>query len=186
MTDTSDLFLKTITFEQAMQYTAQLLTTPELADAVLETKVSQLLATMNGARGFFVAYLTGNFSQSDTPSAPIYRAIAQAPLVAVDLLVKNIAMSTAMVLTHCQNGNEAAAKDSATVANRSSKIIRELAQNYEATNLIAAARDLRDSAQGIGGSYGDFLDRWQYNEMQRLAIATALESACPAILPDVV
>ncbi|MFN7715855.1 MAG: hypothetical protein ACK5QS_10300 [Pseudanabaenaceae cyanobacterium] len=186
MTTTPDLFLTTITFEQAMQYTAQLLTTPELPDEVLEAKVSGLLATMNGARGFFVTYLTGNFPQSDEPSPPIYRAIAQAPTVAIDLLVKNIAMSTAMVLTHCQNGNEDAAKGSATVANRSSKIIRELAQNYNAANLIAAAKDLRDSAQGVGGTYGGFLERWQYNEMQRLAIVTALESACPAIVPDVV
>ncbi|MEI6428099.1 MAG: hypothetical protein WCO45_06865 [Pseudanabaena sp. ELA607] len=184
MNASPDLFLEKITFDQAIQYTSQLLTTPELADEVLESKLVALLDTMNGARGFFVAYLTGSFPQSDAPSAPIYRAIAQAPTVAIDLLVKNIAMSTAMVLTHCQRGNEDLAKSSALVANRSSRLIRELSENYGAANLIAAAKDLRDSAEGRGGTYGDFLERWQYDEMQRLAIVTALESACPAIVPD--
>jgi len=52
-----------ITFENAIQQTQDLLTQIEFLDAnTITQKLTELVSTENGARGFFVTYLTSDLS----------------------------------------------------------------------------------------------------------------------------
>ena len=100
---------ETVTFEEAIAHTQEILAALEqgtLAEATLERLVTQLVQTENGARGFFVTYLTDERPLADTPSAEVLAALQTAPEIVAELLVKNLAMSSAMAIAHRRNQNE--------------------------------------------------------------------------------
>ena len=47
-----------MTFEDAIAYTENLLSRQDLDDSQLESEIANLVQTANGARGFFVCFLT--------------------------------------------------------------------------------------------------------------------------------
>jgi hypothetical protein len=137
------------------------LTSPQILDFV-----SALIQTANGARGFFVTYLTAPDPICDEPQAEIITAIAAHPEIAADLLVKNIAMSTAQQLYHQRRDDSKMLASSATVAARTTKMIKAL----NLPQIQAMCRELVSTIQTGTGSYTEFLTRWGYDDEQKDSI----------------
>jgi hypothetical protein len=95
-----------MTFEDAIAATQSLLNQRAQAiieDAAFGSAVTELTATHNGARGFFVTYLTDARGLVDILIPVVAAALQHSPEIPPELLVKNLAMSTAMEITHHRN-----------------------------------------------------------------------------------
>jgi hypothetical protein len=159
-----------MTFEEAIAYTEALLSRKDLDDSQLESEISALVQTANGARGFFVCFLTGEWQLADAPSQPIIRALQSAPSAIAELLVKNLAMSTAMAIFHRRVGNEEQAQGSDRVARRTALLIEKV----ELAEVSEIATQMRNSAISGDGNYASFLEKWGYDAEQKHAITNVL------------
>ena len=163
------------TFQQAMEITAQWLglwENGELSDEVLADRVAELVASRDGARGFFVVSLAGDCPLMDRLPEPLVAQLAAAGAGVVDLSARNLAMSTAMAMHHQRAGDTAQQGASERVAARCTELLRLLpsdAVRQRLETLLAAA------AHGQGDDVA-FLDRWGYDSAQRAAIAVAIEA----------
>jgi len=162
--------MENITFEEAIAYTEELLLRSDLDDAQLESKISKLVQTVNGARGFFVCFLTGDWQLADVPNTSVIRALQSAPNAIAELLVKNLAMSTAMAITHRRSGNIEQADSSHRVAKRTALLIEKV----DLTEVRTIATQVKEAAISNTGAYVDFLARWGYDAEQKQAITQIL------------
>ena len=90
-------------FQQAMESTAQWLglwEQGELSDEVLAARVSELVASRDGARGFFVISLAGDSPLMDRLPDPLQVQLRAAGDGVVYLTCRILALSTAMALHH--------------------------------------------------------------------------------------
>jgi hypothetical protein len=159
-----------MTFEEAIAYTETLLSRTDLDDSQLESEISALVQTSNGARGFFVCFLTGEWQLADAPSSGVVRALQSAPNAIAELLVKNLAMSTAMAIFHRRAGNEEQAQGSDRVARRTSLLIEKV----DLAEVREISGQMQNSAITNTGEYSAFLEKWGYDAEQKTAIANAL------------
>ncbi|WP_377475201.1 hypothetical protein [Microcoleus anatoxicus] len=90
MSRPSDLLAsENITFEGAIALTQSLLSEIEadrLSQAQIQQAVASLVNTHNGARGFFVTYLTDDRHLADEPSPGVLDALREAPEIVAELL----------------------------------------------------------------------------------------------------
>ncbi len=142
------------------------LTKNELTSAQILDFVSALIQTPNGARGFFVTYLTAQDPICDDPQPEVIAAIAAHSEIAADLLVKNIAMSTAQQLYHQRRNDSVMMASSATVAARTTKMIEAL----NLPQIQVMVRELVSTIKTGKGSYTEFLTRWGYDDEQKQSI----------------
>jgi len=167
---------ESITFEGAIELTQSLLSLIE-ADQLLQGDIEQavrsLVKTQNGARGFFVTYLTDDRQEADRPSPGVVEALRSAPEIVAELLVKNLAMSAAMVVYHSRHQSEEMAAGSARVQKRS----RNLIQILQMPACQTLASQMLESLQNAKGEYEEFFQRWGYDSEQKLAIGSAVRSA---------
>ncbi len=168
----------TLSFEQAIGLTQELLASNPSED-LLESAIGSLIQTMNGARGFFVTFLTGESQLADEPTAAVLKGLRSNPDAIADLMVKNIAMPTAMRLTHERNGNLDLAVSSQLTQQRSIHLVQQL----NCPEITQRLKSLQSTLQNQSTDYQDFLDRWGYDEEQRIAIGQAIERTL-AIAPD--
>ncbi|MBP0012084.1 MAG: hypothetical protein J7545_15800 [Roseofilum sp. SBFL] len=162
-----------VSFEQAIALTQtflDLLEKEELSEEVIQTTVNELVKTENGARGFFVTYLTDKRSVSDRPTSGVIEGLQTSPEIVSELLVKNVAMSTAMAITHTRNQNLEMAGNSQQVKERTTHLIAQL----QLPEVKTRAKQLCESAQTGTGEYQSFLERWGYDAEQKQAIQDAL------------
>jgi hypothetical protein len=141
----------------------------DLSDEVLADKVADLVASRDGARGFFVVSLPAENPLMDRLPEPLLMALRAAGDGVVDLTVRNLAMSTAMAVYHHRVGAEEQALGSKRVQRRS----RELLQNLDPNAVKTRLETLLAATQGEGSDVS-FLERWQYDDEQKAAIAAAL------------
>jgi len=165
----------TATFEEAIAFTQSLLEGME-SESLTQTDIQEAIASLvefpNGARGFFVTYLTANSNLPDNPSPAVINALATSPDIVSDLLVKNLAMSSAMVITHLRQDNPTMAQSSRRVTSRTKQLIQLLNQD----NVADLLTQLELSVKTKTGKYQDFLKRWGYDSEQLEAILTELEN----------
>lgn len=169
-----------ITFEDAIAFTQSLLDQREqatLQNAEFAAAVTELTTTHNGARGFFVSYLTDSRELIDSLLPVVASALKQSPAIAPELLVKNLAMSTAMEITHRRNQNSDQAVQSAQVQQRTAALMNLLGFSYFKTEAEGLWQGVTDEA----GSYAAFLKRWGYDAEQKTAIAQRLQTVCPEV-----
>jgi hypothetical protein len=174
MNDFSKLNIESISFPEAINLTQTLMTRimeNQLSESDLEKIVTSLVATKNGARGFFVAYLTGDFAIADSPSQEIVTALQKSPEIVTELLVKNLAMSSAMTVTHLRNNDRDNAASSQTVCRRTANLI----ELVELDSITAELKKLRSTIDSGKGDYQDFLTRWQYDTQQQAEISKAID-----------
>ncbi|MFN7556570.1 hypothetical protein [Microcystis sp.] len=161
-----------ITFENAIQQTQDLLSQIEFLDIdTITQKLTDLVSTENGARGFFVTYLTSDLSYTEHPSLEVITALKTSPILVNELLVKNLAMSTAMVVYHRSQGDEANAQGSEKVQEKTGQLIKQLLSQSLAEKLQQLATSLNTGQ----GEYQAFLERWGYDDCQRQAIAGIIQ-----------
>jgi hypothetical protein len=162
--------MKIMTFEEAIAYTETLLSRQDLDEVTLESEIAELVQTANGARGFFVTFLTGEWKLADHPSIGVIRALQSTPNAIAELLVKNLAMSTAMAITHQRAGNLQQSASSHRVAQRTALLIAKV--DFSEVRIIAA--QMQASAISGHGEYAAFLEKWGYDAEQKQAIAASL------------
>ncbi len=168
-----------ITFEQAIAFTQSLMTqmqADQISEAELEATLSDLLSSANGARGFFVTYLTDDCPLADQPSEAVIRALQASPQIVPELLVKNLAMSAAMAIAHRRNQNEAMAQGSDRVQVRTAQLI----QKVQMAEVSEQAAQMREAAATGSGIYQAFLTRWGYDAEQRQVIEQQMQRALGA------
>jgi hypothetical protein len=167
--------LREPSFQQAMEITAQWLglwQNGELSDEVIADRVGELVASRDNARGFFVVSLAGDCPLMDRLPEPLVLQLRAAGEGVVDLSVRNLAMSTAMVLQHGRNGDAGQQAGSERVQSRCIELLRLLEPGAVKQRLETL---LQAAAEG-GGDDLAFLERWGYDDEQRQAIAAAVEA----------
>jgi hypothetical protein len=162
-----------IKFAAAIELTQQFVL--QLQDDVLTPEqvqnfVTDLVATQEGARGFFVGYLTNGLAIVDKVHPGIVLGLQAYPAVVADLLVKNLAMSTAQNLHFLRENQADMAANSATVATRS----RQLINAVQMPEIKVIAQQIIDAIETGAGEYVEFLERWGYDAEQKGAIEKAL------------
>jgi hypothetical protein len=171
MTEITDTTPLQPTFQQAMEITAQWLAlweNGELSDEVLGDRVAEMVASRDGARGFFVVSLAGDCPLMDRLPDPVVFALRQAGAGVVDLSVRNLAMSTAMALHHQRSGDAGQQAGSERVQLRCTELLRLL--EPEAVKL--RLETLLEATAGRGEDVA-FLERWGYDAEQKASIAQA-------------
>lgn len=174
MADSTLTIPDNVSFEEAIALTQSLLAELEegkLSEPQIQEAIASLVSTLPGARGFFVTYLTDEGPFADNPTPAVINALRYNTETIADLIVKNIAMSTAMAITHQRQQNSEMAASSQRVRSRSAKIIKLL----QLSEVQERSQQLYASATTGNGSYQEFLSRWGYDREQRQAIAQALE-----------
>lgn len=165
-----------ISFEQAIEITQSLLSEIEqgrVSETELESIITALVQTENGVRGFFVSYLSDDRSIFDHPSEGVIQALKSSPEIVAEFTVKNLAMSTAMILTHTRNGKPELVQGSERVQRRTKQLIEQL----QLPEIQMRLRKLQQTLETGAGEYEAFLNRWQYDSNQRGAIAQQVNSA---------
>lgn len=174
MSDTQREQLRQPSFPQAMEIAAQWLGLwehGELSDEVMADRVAELVASRDGARGFFVVSLVGDCPLMDRLPDPVVMALRAAGEGVVDLTARNLAMSTAMALHHQRQGDPSQQAASERVTAR----CRDLLRLLEPTAVRDRLERLLAATRGDGDDVA-FLDRWGYDAEQRSAIAGAVLS----------
>lgn len=158
---------KNITFEEAIALTEKFIQQiPELSESEKESIVSSLVISENGARGFFVTYLTNENPSVDEKSSGIIAGLKTSPEIVSELLVKNVAMSTAMKITHERNNSLEMVEKSARVTQRSLILISQLSLSQIQEKIELLIKTIKEEK----GVYQEFLNRWGYDDEQKQAI----------------
>lgn len=162
-------------FEQAIQFTRFLLErieNGEIKGPALQAAVAGVAGTRDGARGFFVAYLTDPRPLADRPPAEILRGLRSAPAVIPELLAKNLVMSAAQALVHRQRDDRENAEGSERVCRRSAELIALL----DMPAVWQALSELLQSLRSGEGTYQGFLERWHYTVRQKAHMREVVEA----------
>ncbi|TGG85778.1 MAG: hypothetical protein ERJ67_08085 [Aphanocapsa feldmannii 277cV] len=159
-------------FEQAMDCAAAWLRAwvdEEISDEVLADRVAELVASRDGARGFFVVALAGDAPLMDRLPDVLVFCLREAGADVVDLSVRNLAMSTAMALDHQRKGDQQQAEGSLRVRRRCLDLLRVLQPGLVKQRLEQLLDGLGDRGEDIR-----FLARWGYDAEQKQAIEAAV------------
>ena len=136
---------------------------------VLAQQLAGLLSSADGRRGFFVVALAGPSPLLDQPPAPVLEQLRRGGEAVADLVVRNLAMGTAMALSHQRQGHGGQAKGSLQVQRRAQGLLVQLdpwTVRHRLHQLLAAT-------EGNGADVA-FLERWNYDAAQRRAIAQVI------------
>ena len=141
----------------------------ELSDEVLADRVSELLTSNEGARGFFVVSLAGDCPILDRMPDPLVLEMRKAGESVIDLTVRNLAMSSAISLHHERNCNHIQKEGSQRVKYRCIELLRQLEPNL-------VKRRLEKLLEALNGKGDDvsFLERWDYDFQQKQAIRESI------------
>jgi len=159
------------TFKEAMQASmiwCKSWENDEISDEVISDRIGELIKTVEGARGFFVVSLSIDCPLMDRfPDALIFQLRSSGEIV-VDLTVKNLAMSSAMVITHRKN------KDPQEIQSKRIKIrCIELLKLLDSTQVKKRLDVLLEATKGNGADL-QFLNKWGYNDKQINAISESI------------
>jgi hypothetical protein len=173
MNQSSQSNTKSLSFAEAIAYTEntiEQIIKNQLSEAEIEKAIADIVKSQAGARGFFVAYLTGETFLADCPTKGVIKGLQSSPEIISDLLVKNVAMSAAMKLTHLRNQDSTAAEGSERVNRRAIDLIQQL----EMAEIKREVQELESTIMKGEGSYQEFITRWGYDREQQAAIQQAI------------
>jgi len=159
------------TFKEAMQ--ASMLwckswENDEISDEVISDRIGELIKTVEGARGFFVVSLSIDCPLMDRFPDPLIFQLRSSGEVVVDLTVKNLAMSSAMIITHRKN------KDPQEIQSERIKIrCIELLKLLDSTQVKKRLDVLLEATKGNGTDL-KFINKWGYNDKQINAISESI------------
>ncbi|MEY2832708.1 MAG: hypothetical protein RLZZ574_1966 [Cyanobacteriota bacterium] len=170
---TNSLSPESMSFPQAIAATQSLMNqiqSNKLSEVEVQQRVSSILSSKNGGRGFFVAYLTSDMSLADNPSTGVLNGLKSATEISSELLVKNLAMSSAMVITHRHNNDSESVAGSQKVCRRTCNLIQQLNLQLIKKKL----REIQNTIENGTGEYQEFIERWDYSPKQKKAIQDSI------------
>ena len=141
----------------------------EISDEVLADRVSNLIKTEEGARGFFVISLSTDSPLMDRLPDPLVFTLRSAGELIVDLTTKNLAMSTAMSIYHKKKGDEIKQNSSKRISSRCIELLILLEPNLVKKRIELLIKGLEGE-----GVYSYFLNKWGYNKEQKEAISQVI------------
>ncbi|MGC6481971.1 MAG: hypothetical protein ACON4T_00160 [Synechococcus sp.] len=162
-------------FQQAMEIAAgwlQQWDDEQISDEVLADRVGELVASRDGARGFFVVSLAGDSALMDRLPEALIHALRGAGDGVVDLTARNLAMSAAMAVHHRAQGDASQAAGSERVNARCTELLRQL----ESQRVKNRLETLLEAAAQNRGEDVSFLERWGYSAEQKAAIYAAIDA----------
>ena len=112
---------------------------------------------------FFFAYINSEFEVSDNPSTGIIKGLQSSPEIVSNLLVKNLAMCTAVGVFHRRQGDLTAASGSDRVQRRTIDLIQKLNSDAVAQKL----QQLEATIDNQSDIYQRFLDSQKYDDEQK-------------------
>ena len=143
----------------------------ELSDEVFADRVAELLESKDGARGFFVVSLAGDYPLLDRlPDALLIQLRAAGESV-IDLVVKNLAMSSAMEIHHQSRLDTKQQESSERIKERCLDFLRSL----DPTLVKIRLETLLSATKGNGDDV-QFLESLGYDKRQKNAIAKSINS----------
>lgn len=159
------------------------------AEAKHHHQLDQFLRCAETARAFFVAWLSADWALDNEASMKVFEILrnkdANMAELLAEILVKNLTMSSAMVIRHRQDGKEDLAKGSLDVRERTRLVIEHLSKDRnsalgnclknKSTELLAAIESAR-LADSKSMPFKDFLARWNYDGKQLDAMESSLNS----------
>tara|TARA_Y100001968_G_scaffold147460_1_gene134889 strand:+ start:302 stop:814 length:513 start_codon:yes stop_codon:yes gene_type:complete len=159
------------TFKEAMQASiiwCKSWENDEISDEVISDRIGELIKTVDGARGFFVVSLSIDCPLMDRlPDALIFKLRSTGEIV-VDLIVKNLAMSSAMTITHREK------RDPQEIQSERIKIrCIELLKLLDSIQVKKRLDILFEATKGSGPDL-KFLNKWGYNNTQINAISESI------------
>ncbi len=134
----------------------------ELSDEVLADRVAELLVSRNGARGFFVISLAGDYALLDRLPEPLVFQLRAAGENVVDLTVRNLAMSSAMAIHHQRNCDPDQQAKSERITARCIDLLRLLEPLVVKERLMKLLYAIQGKGEDV-----QFLDRWGYDQEQK-------------------
>ena len=167
------------TFQQAMEITATWLQqwdNEEISDEVIADRIGEMVASRDGARGFFVVTLAGDSAFMDRMPDVVAGQLRSAGRSVVDLSVRNLAMSTAMAVHHKRNGDENQQAGSERVTLRCTELLRLL----EPILVKERLEQLLEASIHNTGADVSFLERWGYDDEQKRAICRSVYAIAAA------
>ena len=145
----------------------------ELSDEVFAERVSELIETPEGARGFFVISLASDCAVLDRLPESLVMQLRKKGEGVVDLVVRNLAMSSAMAIHHERQANSNQQAGSERVIARCIELLRIL----EPTSVKLRLERLLKATVGEGeGEDVKFLKNHSYDQEQKEAIALNINS----------
>ncbi len=161
------------TFKQAMDATllwCKSWEIQEISDEVLAERISELLLTVEGARGFFVISLSIDSPLMDRLPDPLIYQFREAGKLVIDLTVKNLAMSSAMAIQHKKDNNFQQQLQSERINARCIELLKLLETNSVKERL----EELFEATKGGKGKDTQFLKKWSYTKDQINAISNSI------------
>jgi len=159
-------------FQQAIEFSIVWLRAwekGELSDEVMADRVAELIDSQNGARGFFAICLSDDSPLLDRLPEALVMQLRAAGEKIIDLTVRNLAMSSAMALIHQRNADKDLQNKSERITARCIEILRLLEPNAVRSRL----EKLLAATKGQGKDL-KFLEKWNYDNEQKLAIASSI------------
>ena len=147
----------------------------ELSDEVIAERVSELITTPEGARGFFVVSLASDCPLLDRLPDILVMKLREAGDPIIDLTVRNLAMSSAMALHHQRQDDHQQKEGSERVMMRCKELLKLLDPNQVRNRLERILNAINGE-----GEYLAFLEKWNYDSEQKQAITNSVMSVAEA------
>ncbi|MEO1519330.1 MAG: hypothetical protein AAFU78_00960 [Cyanobacteria bacterium J06633_2] len=141
-------------------------------DLAIAQTVTQLMSTKASARGFLATLLTYDGAIVDHPPAGIIEGLQAQPEQSADLIAKNLAMSSAMVVVHQRNHDHENFAGSRRVQQRTRQLIEQLSM----IELNQAIDEMISSLDGTSDRYQPFFYQQSYDNEQREELKKVFES----------
>ena len=114
-----------------------------LSEEVLADRIAELIKTKNGLRGFFAYALSDKdcFLLDKLPFSLMFKLNESGDAV-VEIVVKNLIMSSAQIIIHQRDNNPAYGMTSEIISDRCKAILRLLETNLVTKNINQILKDL--------------------------------------------
>ena len=156
--------LKETSFTQAINISAQWCkewAEELLSDEVLADRVAELIKTKNGLRGFFAYALSDQdcYLLDKLPFSLVFK-LQEGGNSVVEIVVKNLIMSSAQIVVHDREKNLAYKSNSKNISERCKNILRILETKLVTKNMNQIIKDL----DNLGNSFDNSK---KYDEQQK-------------------
>jgi len=167
--------LKEATFTQAINISAQWCKEwgeDLLSDEVLADRIAELIKTKKGLRGFFAYALSDKncFLLDKLPFSLIFK-LNECGDAVVEIVVKNLIMSSAQIIFHRKENNHEYEITSETIADRCKAILRLLGTKSVTKNVNQILKDLDNMGNSFDNSIKYDEDQKEFIKKQILDIA---------------
>ena len=167
--------IKEATFAQAINISAQWCKEWEedlLSEEVLADRISELIKTKNGIRGFFAYALSDKdcFLLDKLPFSLIFK-LHEAGITVVEIVVKNLIMSSAQIIIHRRENNYEYEITSENISDRCKAILKLLETKLVTKTVNQFLKDLDNMGNSFDNSIKYDSEQKEFIKKQILDIA---------------